>query len=197
MARKKASTSTKAGDTGKIVTPEFRGSFVTLFKPRAFGDNDPKYAITVVLPEGDPFWTKLQKKIDKTAKEKFGKVPHGMHNPIRRGDETKYEEWEDYKFIKCESNERPGIVDKDLEDIVDRSEVYSGAFFKASFRLYAWHYPPTNKRGVSIQLDNVMKTRDGEPYSGRSQANEDFADHVDSQGDDMSDDTGDDAGLMD
>jgi len=101
-----------------------------------------------------------------------------MHVPIRHGDETEYEDWENQKFCQASSEDRPGIIDIDGEDIIDFSELYSGAWYRASIRTYAWHYPQTNKKGVSIALDNVMKIRDDEPFSGRSSAADDFAEYV-------------------
>jgi hypothetical protein len=169
----------KDRDDLKITTPEFRGSFVTLKKPRAFGNSDPKYSITITLPDDDEFWDDLMDKVEAAAEKRWdGKIPKNMHIPIRHGDETEYEDWEGQKFCQAASEDRPGIIDVDGEDIIDFSELYSGAWYRASIRAYAWHYPETNKKGVSLQLDNVMKIRDDEPFSGRSSAADDFAEFV-------------------
>ena len=163
----------------QLITPEFRGSFVTLNKPRAFGDGNAKYSITILLPEDDAFWAKLESVIEKCALKRFEKIPPRLKSPIRDGSETEYEDWDGHKFVQASSEQRPGCVDTDLEDIVERGELYSGAWYRASIRAYAWHYPKMNKKGVSLELDNVMKVRDDEPFSGKSSAMDDFAGHVD------------------
>ncbi len=169
----------KDRDELKITTPEFRGSFVTLKKPRAFGNDPPKYSITITLPDDHEFWDDLMDKVDAAAEKRWeGKIPKNMHIPIRYGDETEYEDWEDSKFCQASSEERPGIIDVDGEDIIDFSELYSGAWYRATIRAYAWHYPETNKKGVSLALDNVMKIKNDEPFSGRSSAADDFAEFV-------------------
>ncbi len=169
----------KDRDEMKLTTPEFRGSYVTLKKPRAFGNSAPKYSITITLPDDHEFWDDLMDKIDAAAEKRWeGKIPKNLKIPIRHGDETENEDWVDQKFCQASSEDRPGIIDVDGEDIIDFSELYSGAWYRASIRTYAWHYPETNAKGVSIALDNVMKIRDDEPFSGRSSAADDFAEFV-------------------
>lgn len=171
----------------KLVTPEFRGSFAHLNKPRAFGNSEPKYSITMVLDEDDPFWDKLEAACKEVAERRWEKLPRNLKLPIRHGSETDNDDWEGKKFCQFSSEERPGVVDAELEDVVDRSEIYSGAWYRCSIRPYAWHYPETNKKGVSIQLDNVMKVRDDEAFSGRASATDDFAGFVDGDGRDEDD----------
>ena len=169
----------KDRDDLKITTPEFRGSYVTLKKPRAFGNSVPKYSITITFPDNHDFWDDLMDKVDMAAEKRWeGKIPKGMHVPIRHGDETENEDWQDQKFCQASSEDRPGIIDTDGEDIIDFSELYSGAWYRATIRPYAWHYPETNKKGVSLALDNVMKIKDDEPFSGRSSAADDFAEYI-------------------
>jgi hypothetical protein len=76
--------------------------------------------------------------------------------------------------VQATSNNKPGIVDEVLNPIMNANEIYSGAYYRASIRAYAWEHP-TGGKGVSIALDNVMKVRDGEAFSGRTDASADFA----------------------
>jgi hypothetical protein len=57
---------------------------------------------------------------------------------------------------------------------MDPEELYSGAYYRASIRCFAWEHP-TGGKGVSVALDNVMKIKDGEAFSGKSSASDDFA----------------------
>ena len=76
--------------------------------------------------------------------------------------------------MQATSNNKPGIVDAALKPIMDANEIYSGAYYRASIRAYAWEHP-TGGKGVSIALDNIMKVKDGEAFSGRTDASDDFA----------------------
>ena len=169
-------------------TPEFRGSFVNVFEPRAIQGGKLKYGLTMALPKEHPYWDKLRVLIDEAAVRKFGKVPRGLQSPINDGDEPGKKsgevrpEWKGCFTVKIESLSKPGVIDADNEDIEDPSEVYSGAYFKASFRAFGWDHP-TGGKGVSLGLDNVKKKRDGEAYSGKASAADDFADDVREDGD--------------
>lgn len=168
----------------KIITPEFRGSFVHLVKPHAMkvreGEKqpEPRFQITAAIPKTDPFWAKLKKLVEETATAKWGKIPPKLKSPIKDGDEPDNDGNERAEFkgkytIQCSSKNKPGIVDANLQPIMSEDEIYSGAWYRASLRCYAWEHP-TGGKGVSIALDNVMKTKDDEAYSGRSKAEDDF-----------------------
>ena len=91
------------------------------------------------------------------------------------GDEEERPELSGCYSVQATSNNKPGIVDAALNPIMDANEIYSGAYYRASIRAYAWDHP-TGGKGVSIALDNVMKVKDGEAFSGRTDASADFAD---------------------
>lgn len=169
----------------KLITPEFRGSFVHVIKPHAMkvkeGEKqpDPRYQITCPIPKDHPFWKDVEKLVDATATSKWGKIPHKLKRPIKDGDEPDNDGNERPEFkgkftIQATSKNQPGMVDSSLNPIMDEKEIYSGAWFRASIRAYAWEHA-TGGKGVSIALDNVMKVRDDEPYSGRAAAEDDFA----------------------
>lgn len=162
----------------KLVTPEFRGSFVHILEPHAIkGVENAKarYQITIPLPKKDAFWTKLNAMVEETAKAKWGKIPPKMKSPVKDGDEEERPELSGCYSVQATSNNKPGIVDAALNPIMDANEIYSGAYYRASIRAYAWDHP-TGGKGVSIALDNIMKVKDGEAFSGRTDASADFAD---------------------
>jgi hypothetical protein len=162
----------------KIVTPEFRGSFVHILEPHAIkgvADAKPRYQITIPLKKDSPFWAKVDALVKETATAKWGKIPPKMKNPVKDGDEEQRPELVGCYSIQATSNNKPGIVNAALQPIMDSNEIYSGAYYRASIRAYAWEHP-TGGKGVSIALDNVMKTKDGEAFSGRTDAGNDFAD---------------------
>ena len=167
-------------DEFKLMTPEFRGSFVHLVKARSYGDGEPKFSITVVLERDDPFWAKLEKRIDDVARKKFGSIPERMESPIKSGKDMKLPEFKGMDFCRAQSTEKPGVVDVEGVTLLDRNALYSGAWYRAVIKPYAWEFG--KKRGVSIQLDNVLKVRDDDPLSGKASAADDFADYVDGDG---------------
>ena len=68
----------------------------------------------------------------------------------------------------------PGIVDIDSQPILQRSEVYSGVYGRASISFYAFN--SSGNRGIACSLNNLQKIADGEPLGGKSRAEDDFAD---------------------
>lgn len=163
----------------KMMTPEFRGSFVRLVKPRARSEGkEPEYGLTIVLEKDHSFWRELDDAIERAAEIKWGKVPKGFFHPVKDGDDYDYG-FDGCLFVEAKSTERPGVVDTELEDVIDASELYSGAWYRATIRPGAWHHPESNRKGVSIYLDNVQKVRDDEPLGGaRAKAADDFEDFV-------------------
>lgn len=174
----------------KLITPEFRGSFVHLIEPHKIKSDpnaEPRYQITIPLAKNDPFWKKIDALITEVATEKFGKVPPKLKKPIKDGDEPGNdgnirEEFQGKWTLQASSKNKPDLVDAKLQPIMDAKEIYSGAWFRASIRAYAWDHP-TGGKGVSIALDNVMKVRDDKPFSGKTNAASDFADFADKSAD--------------
>ena len=76
-------------------------------------------------------------------------------------------------FINANSTTPPGVVDAARNPILERSEVYSGVYGRASIKLYA--FSSHGNRGIACGLNNLQKIRDGEPLGSRSRAEDDFA----------------------
>lgn len=153
-----------------------------VLKAKSVGGDDGarKYGATAVLPPDHPFWRKLEKQLNAAMKEKFGKVPERpKHWPIRDGGEVDYidDAMKFCTFKRFEDDGSPEIVDGDMDEIIDRSEIYSGIKCRVSYHVGAWD----NKfgRGASLYLDNVQKLDDGTPIGRtRTKAADDFEDWV-------------------
>ena len=76
-------------------------------------------------------------------------------------------------FVNANSGTAPGIVDADRNPILERSEVYSGVYGRASINFYAFN--SNGNKGIACGLNNLQKIRDGEPLGGKSRAEDDFA----------------------
>lgn len=165
----------------KIITPEFRAAFVGLFRataPRENPNGTKKFSVRAVFPPNTDV-SSLKKAAKAAAEEKWGSnIPKTMRNPFRTNEELDNpipgigDDWIVMTFSANEDR-RPGIVDSNLEDIIDESECYSGAWFRAQVRPYA--YEMQGNKGVAFGLENIQKIKDDEPLgSGRMPANKAF-----------------------
>jgi hypothetical protein len=65
-------------------------------------------------------------------------------------------------------------VDRGADHILERSQIYSGVYGRASINFYAFN--TNGNKGIACGLNNVQKLRDGEPLGGKSRAEDDFND---------------------
>lgn len=155
--------------TDKVITPNFRAAFVGLFRATAPKENPngaKKYSIRAVFP-ADAEMSEMKKQAGAAASEKWGtNIPKNLRSPFRTNEELDNpipgipDDWVVMTFSATEDR-RPGLVDSQLQDIIDEAEVYSGAWFRAQVRAYA--YEASGNRGVSFGLENVQKLKDDEP----------------------------------
>lgn len=75
-------------------------------------------------------------------------------------------------FCSASTTMRPAIVDHNMQPIIIPSDIYSGCYCRAS--ITAYYYKVKGNEGIAFGLRNVQKVRDGEPFSGRSKAEDDF-----------------------
>lgn len=165
----------------KVVTSPVRLSYANLLEPKSVGGGTPKYGVSLIIPKSD---TKLIETINNAIEaaiqegvSKFGgKVPNRntLKLPLRDGDADRPDDpaYANSYFINANSLTPPEIVDKGLNSILDRSEIYSGMFARVSINFYAFN--SNGNRGIACGLGNVQKTKDGEPLSGRTSAADDF-----------------------
>ena len=76
-------------------------------------------------------------------------------------------------FVNANSTTAPGVVDANRNEILDKSEVYSGCYGRASISFYAFN--ANGNKGIACGLNNLQKIKDGEPLGGRASAESDFA----------------------
>lgn len=177
----------------KVVTGLVRFSYVNIFNSRSFqAGQDAKYSICLLIPKKDKeLVRKLKAAIDEAVQEGIaskwgGKKPASLKLPLRDGDEERAAETPEYErmyFLNANSTKKPGIVDKDLNEILDPEEVYSGCWGRASINFYAFN--TNGNRGVGVGLNNIQKIKDDEPLGGtRASAETDFGDDFEVDEDD-------------
>lgn len=173
----------------KVVTGEIRLSYAHIFAPYAHeAGQDEKYSTAILIPKSDKTTLKKIKAAVEAAKEagkaKFGgKIPANLKTPLRDGDEERpdQEEYAGHYFLNASSKTKPGVVDKQLNPIMDSEELYSGCYARVSINFYAFN--TAGNKGIACGLNNVQKLRDGDYLGGRSRAEDDF-DALDDDGED-------------
>jgi hypothetical protein len=68
---------------------------------------------------------------------------------------------------------KPGIVDQNVQPILDSTEVYSGCYARVS--ITAFPFSASGNKGVSFGLNHVQKLADGESLGGITKAEDDFS----------------------
>lgn len=169
----------------KVVTGKVRFSYVNIFKARSFQQGqDEKYSICLLIDKKDKATLNKIKSAMEAAKKQGvadkwgGKLPANLKLPLRDGDAERADEAEEYTgmfFINANSNQKPGIVDENLNEVLDPTEVYSGCYGRASINFFPFN--SNGNKGIAVGLNNVQKLADGEPLgASRASAEDDFAD---------------------
>lgn len=167
----------------KVVTGEVRFSYVNVFEPKSINGSDEKYSVSLLIDKRDTKTIEAIERAIEAAKQagvaKFGgKIPPVLKLPLRDGD-TERPDDENYAgkvFVNANCKTKPGLIEKNGMKIIDTTEFYSGCYGKASVTFYAFN--SNGNKGIACGLNNIMKTRDGEPLGGRSKATDDFANDI-------------------
>lgn len=164
----------------KVVTGVVRLSYANIWEPKSINGGDEKYSVSLIIPKSDTKTVDaINAAVEAAIKEgvgKFGgKIPNrsALKLPLRDGDAERDDEaYKDSYFVNANSLTPPQIVDTKVQPILDRNEVYSGVYARVSITFYAFN--SNGNRGIACGLGNIQKVRDGEPLSGRSNAEDDF-----------------------
>ena len=169
----------------KVITGvNTRWSYVNAWEPKSINGGAPKYSVSLIIPKSDTKTIeKIQAAIQAAYDEGQGKLKGNgksvpalsvLKTPLRDGDAERPDDeaYADSYFINANSGTAPGIVDADRQPILDRSEVYSGVYGRASINFYAFN--SNGNKGIACGLNNLQKIKDGEPLGGKSRADDDF-----------------------
>lgn len=170
----------------KVVTgPDTRWSYVNAWEPKSINGGTPKYSVSLIISKADTKTiAKIRAAIEAAYHDGEGKlrgtgksVPSlsVLKTPLRDGDAERPDDpaYAGAYFMNANSNTAPGIVDADCQRILERSEVYSGVYGRASVSFYAFN--SNGNKGIACSLNNLQKIRDGEPLGGKASAESDFA----------------------
>lgn len=174
----------------KVITgPKTRWSYANVWDPKSINGGTPKYSVSLIIPKSDVATVKkIEAAIQAAYEEGESKLKGNsksvpslkvLKTPLRDGDLERPDDaaYADSYFINANSASAPGIVDADRQPILERSEVYSGVYGRASINFYAFN--SNGNKGIACGLNNLQKIADGEPLGGKSRAEDDFADEDD------------------
>lgn len=172
----------------RVATKEVRLSYAHLNEmyyanPQSPGQK-PKYSVTLLIPKSD---TETKKEIDnaikaayeKGVKEKWKGARPQMNSPlIHDGDGLRTNgtpfgpECKGHWVITASTSRKPGLYPiTNINTPLQPEEVYSGMYAVVTMSFYN----PVQGNPVACSLDNVFKTRDGEPLSGGPSGQADIA----------------------
>lgn len=156
-----------------VITPEAVAAYAYVWKPRPkMNGQGEEFSIVLVFDKKADL-SRLRKAAALAASKKWGdKIPKGLKNPFRNGDEKEDPLFHGKTFITARTQQKPGIVDKHVEPILDETEFYSGCKCRAS--VYAHAFDQQGSKGVTFLLNNLQKTGEGTRISGRRNAEDEF-----------------------
>lgn len=180
----------KFNNPTKVITgPNTRWSYANVWDAKSINGGAPKFSISLIIPKSDTATVnKIKSAIQAAYDEGQSKLKGNgrtvpalstLKTPLRDGDLERPDDpvYANAYFINANSATAPGIVDADRNPILERSEVYSGVYGRASINLYAFN--SNGNRGIACGLNNLQKIRNGEPLGGKSRAEDDFATDAD------------------
>lgn len=178
------------------VSPLFRASYLNVFEPRAADPakpNEKNYGVEMWFRVAEACDERLKdqpivkitdliKAANAAASEKWGpdatKWPKGLKNPIKKGEDLTGKNGTLAGGVVVRTNRkeafgRPIVVDQNVQNIIDKTQVYSGCYMVGKVHAYAWEHP-TGGKGVSFTLDMLQLVKDGEPLGNRLDAADAF-----------------------
>lgn len=158
----------------KIMTPIFRVAFPEVFQPRGFEGGEPKFSVTMLF-DSDADLSEMKKLAKAASGDKWSKkkTPKNLKDPFRDGDDVEWDGFAGTTFVRATSKFQPGIVGRDASKALIRTEdFYAGCYARATVNAFA--YDTAGNKGVAFGLQNLQFLKHGDPFTGRTNAEEDF-----------------------
>ena len=170
----------------KVITgPKTRWSYANVWEPKSINGGTPKYSVSLIIPKSDTVTIeRIKAGIQAAYEEGSGKLKGNgksvpalsvIKTPLRDGDTERPDDpaYANSYFINANATTAPGIVDANRQPIIDRSEVYSGVYGRASISFYAFN--SNGNKGIACGLNNLQLISAGQPLGSRTSAEDDFA----------------------
>ena len=170
----------------KVITGvNTRWSYAHVWEAKAMEGGKPKFSVSLIIPKSDTVTVgKIKAAIEEAYRDGQSKLKGNaksvpvlstLRTPLRDGDLERPDDpaYANAYFVNANSTTAPGVVDANRNEILDKSEVYSGCYGRASISFYAFN--ANGNKGIACGLNNLQKIKDGEPLGGRASAESDFA----------------------
>lgn len=165
-----------------VTTGMVRLSYLNVFQPQARpGSTEAKYSVTVLVPKSDTASkTAIDTAVEAALASGVTKCWNGVRPPqpalcIHDGDGPRPSDGQPYGaechgcwVFTASSKNGPGVVDANVQPILDQREVYSGIWGRVNVSFFP--YNNNGKKGIGCGLNHVQKMRDGEPLVDRVSA---------------------------
>ena len=123
----------------KVITGvNTRWSYANVWEPKAMEGGKPKFSVSLIIPKSDTVTVgKIKAAIEEAYRDGLSKLKGNaksvpalstLRTPLRDGDLERPDDpaYANAYFVNANSSTAPGVVDANRNDILDRSEVYSG-----------------------------------------------------------------------
>lgn len=147
-----------------ILTPPFRVSFPQVFEAKAYGNQKPKFSVTMLF-DSEADLTELKAAARAAAIEKFGEgKTKGLKSPFRDGKEKEHLDGygDGITFVRATSEVQPQVLDRSKQEIISQRDFYAGCYARAL--VVPFGYDNSGNRGVSFGLRGLQKLADGDAF---------------------------------
>lgn len=194
-----------------LITPKFRGSYVSVFKPQpGMNGGAEKYQLSAIFEpkkykgKDAKRWKAILAELDKATQAGFGvdweelgegkfrNHKTGLRDGVEKDGSDGYGKGKMFANLTTTRKPSVGILNDEgeIEEISreadNMEEIYSGAYYRATVTIMAYS---NDGKGISFGLNSLLKVEDGEPLGGSGgNVMSDFEDEVESEMDDEDDD---------
>ena len=150
----------------KAVTGLVRFANVHIYEPISpTAGVTPKYSITLIISKSDSKTIDCVNDACSQVKELNLNIfnnKSAISLGLRDGDIDREGDpiYSKSYFLNASSTEKPGIVDVDLNPLIQRNDLYGGCYGRVSITFYA--YSAGGRSGIAAGLNNIQKLQEGE-----------------------------------
>ena len=172
------------GSTKVITGKHTRISYANLFEPKGFDGSKPVYSASLIISKDDKQTLALiQNAIEAAYQNGLYKLRGNsktvptladINTPLNDGDRKRPNDpaYANAFYINAKNPDQPKLYDADRNPLIDRSEIYSGIYGRASITFYA--YNRNGNKGIACSLLGLQKVADGKPLGGSVCTADDF-----------------------
>ncbi len=156
-----------------------RVSFPNVHKPSGFGDSDPKYSITCLIPKDSDLEKQIKAEMEQGAKATFGtnasailkkQQADGMRALLKDGDEKLNKDGEPmapgHWMLKGSNKAKPLVIDRKGNQLDEDSGLpYGGCY--CNVQVDIWGQNNQFGKWLNVKLLGVQFVEDGDSFGGK------------------------------